>query len=1455
MSSTTSKVSQESRTVTVPIAGQRRLNWRLLIGSIVTLVVLGPALYTWHLHQLTRVADALLARADGSERDGEPGEAANYLYRYLQMIPADQPSSEIITRLAVLYDESITEPSKKDSVIQWYYRALGVAPDRLDLRNRLGELFLETKQFVLAQTEAETCLEYENGNLEAERIRALARFGQYHQGRPLAMAEVLTELEAVRDRDPANLAVAQALVSLYRKTIGSAADLDRAQQADRVMDEMVRSNPDQKQAHLARYRYRLHYGLPGASEDLLRAMAADPEGTEVILTAANDARRRGAFQDAEQLFRRVVQRTPNDVRGYIGLGDALWFLDKGEAAIEIWEQAIEVVDAGQLSLLVRVADAQIQLDQRSQARITINRIGGYINRLVADGRETQRAWAVESKELLQAKLKIAEGEFDEAISMLRRITTTATTVPGMSAENSTTYQAWLLLGRTYARLQRWEDAANSYERSMAVWPRSNEARLWAARAWNRIGRRDRAIMLCEQATEQPHASETIWIMLCELQMRDQLSRPAAERDWVKLRKTMQTAREAMPQSWEIQLLQATELIASQPPNYRQLVLPLLREAESVAEDSVSLWTRLIFLYDALDKTADADRALARVGRLSDDPSLLKLYTAVLHARRGEYQESEAALGEIGTPPENLQAAVDRVRLMLAYRQGDHDAARRVLYQRLERDPSQADILAQLTELAVFDQSWTEADRLVEKLRESEGADGVLWRFFRAQRLLESAPSVDSREVADATELMNEIRTRRPWWTGSYLLRARLAELSGEDDTAITGYANVLRAGLKQGNVYLRLVRLLHKQGRFTEADEWMQQLQEHQPLDPQFLDLAWSSAPDRDRLQLALHVGRKNIELHPSEAVARIWMAQMLLLAGRDREAQVLIAEAEQLKPTDSASWTGLLSFYLRAGDQQKAYDALAILQHNDEVPLYQRHWIAAQAYRQLGRPELAAEAYVRALQLEPNRDELQIDFARYLRPFDSSRAESILREVIRRSPHEFKARQLLATWLHWTPNQQSHAEATRLLTEADFADTRDLRLDATLRMRRGGENDLSVAREILEQLVADHHRTEDRRMLAQLCDRQGDTDAARRHWRKLAERPEPSSRDLAGFIDFLLRTDQLESAGQWLEKLDSLSLRSFPAFSLRVRLMIQSKQVRQLEAFVADYVRARQQDAKRPAVEQRLFQQVAELLESLDQLSLAEKWFQRLAEQFPEQEELLALYWVRHGELDRAVQLCDRRTQELPVPDKAVMFAKVLILGSDTSSLIAQYRDRLTDILAAHPDSAELNFAMSNLSLKEGDSDRAAQLLRELTELRPHYVLAWNNLAAILADREEARDEAMASINQAISVAGRPVAILLDTKAVLLLQAGESADAAYLLQQAVALPDGADPRFHFHLAVAQERLGELTGASQSWRRALELGIDQAFLTEYERRWMADFQSQTAIEEATTEQHDTATHE
>ena len=151
----------------LPVRYRWQLNRRLALITLLVLSGLIPATYVWHQFQLQRVSTAMLAKAEEAEDVGRFSEAASYLYRYLQMMPAELDQTDVLIRIAENYDRSEYSAADIGTVIQWYYRALGTAPERTDLRNRLSEIFWETGQFepLLARLEKQ----HKNASATQER--------------------------------------------------------------------------------------------------------------------------------------------------------------------------------------------------------------------------------------------------------------------------------------------------------------------------------------------------------------------------------------------------------------------------------------------------------------------------------------------------------------------------------------------------------------------------------------------------------------------------------------------------------------------------------------------------------------------------------------------------------------------------------------------------------------------------------------------------------------------------------------------------------------------------------------------------------------------------------------------------------------------------------------------------------------------------------------------------------------------------------------------------------------------------------------------------------------------------------------------------------------------------------------------------------------------------------------
>lgn len=1453
-----------------PTQSIRQLNLPWLIGTLVVLSIATPSIYFWHQYQLQRVATAMLERADTLEAEGEFRKASDYLFRCLQLSPQDsRRHRELTIRIAESYDRSLSADTQ--SVIAWYQRAVAAENDPRNndaLRTRLAELYLSVGEYQLSKAQIE---QVQQPTARSLRVTPLCRFYEFQKGglqvRP---QELLNELQQLRQ--PGSIEVATAVAQLQREFLPANDGIDRDAEADRTMDELVRNaathaaaNDEhvvmlqdedrdatyQALAHLARFEYELLYDKQPNGHDVSRALELAPRRADVLLAAARQAREQKAWATAIQRYQVLLddetlvdsQRS----RGYLGLGEAYQRSGDIDAAIETWTAGVESVRQGRLPILVRLVETLTHGQRLPEAARRLKQLDTAVSRLEMYGRRSNRDWAIASRDLCRARLLMAHREFAQAAPILNRITLTAQSRNGRRAEESIPYVAAILLGQCQLELQRWPDAANSFEQALEFAPQSSTARIWAAKAWSAAGRDRAAIDLCEQVAAREDAPENVWLMLAQLYLRDQLRLPPGSRDWRRLEEVLAKAATVLPDSWEIPLVRSNLLLVRDGADAMGQVLQILTATETAHPNALPLWSNLVFMYDRLQLPEQADRALTHLEQLQPNSVKSQAWRIALLANRGELdaaeqhlqlitRRQEASPGAVNEPTQEEQGQVwiDRSRLFLAYQQGATETVAQVLHEMHQRYPQNVEIMVQLADLAHADQNWSQVDRWRDAVHQAEGDEGIWWRWLDVRRLLANPSTLTPETWQRIDRRYNELRKVQPWWGGTAMVRGLIADAQGRQRDASLAFAEAIQGGFNQPAIYEKLARSLYSEGRFDEAGQWLLQLQQQQPLDVRLLDLAWSSARQQNQTQWAMRLARENLERHASDPLAYVWMAQILIMNGVADEADQLIAKARALEPTDVASWAAMLSYHLQTGQLEPAADCLAVLEQHEDLPIGQKALLAAQAYAQLGKPSLARQKFQQAVDTLPDDIEARVLYAEFERAYDPDRALELIREANHRAPENDQARRLLAAWLFTETDTEAQRQANRLLRQRDqngrTADS-DKRLEASLLIRRGRPEDLIQAQELLESLVAqDNVSDEDRLALAYLYERTQNVSAAMLQFETLVRPSQPAARSLAAYVDFLLRRGELERAQRELARLERQAPMSLSAVSLRSRLFLAEGQDDLIDAHLETFAR-RRLDALDDVTERRqVMRQVARLFAAVKRDEGAERWFRRLASEYPQHNDDLATYLLLKNKTDQAIQFATQQVNETLTADTAALYAQVLVHADQGETDWSRADELLTEAYQQHKSNAKLLFSLASLRLKQGNTDEAIRLLKELTTQHPQHVTGWNNLAAILADDPQRLDEALVCVNRAIDSAGRPIANLLDTKAVILLLRNENEAAAQLLQRVLALPQAGDPRFHFHLAVARQRLGRDDEAKQAWLRSLELGLFKTYLTAYERQ-------------------------
>jgi tetratricopeptide (TPR) repeat protein len=240
-----------------------------------------------------------------------------------------------------------------------------------------------------------------------------------------------------------------------------------------------------------------------------------------------------------------------------------------------------------------------------------------------------------------------------------------------------------------------------------------------------------------------------------------------------------------------------------------------------------------------------------------------------------------------------------------------------------------------------------------------------------------------------------------------------------------------------------------------------------------------------------------------------------------------------------------------------------------------------------------------------------------------------------------------------------------------------------------------------------------------------------------------------------------------------------------------------------------------------------AEWYEYLDMPPEAEALFRAIATEVkdPRAPLVLARYLGRRGRVAEGLEICSKAIGQAQPEDVAYTMAAVARHKNTTTAQHAEVERWLTDLEEKHPDSQRLKIYIAEYLDQRGSHDLAISRLEALRRKDPGNAIVLNNLAYLLAMNKRT-DEALPLIEEALQITG-PVATILNTRAVVHLEAGRPAKAESDLQTAVSQNRSA--MSFFHMARVQLALGKRELAQREFEKALCRGLTAQDLHPLER--------------------------
>ncbi len=720
-------------------------------------------------------------------------------------------------------------------------------------------------------------------------------------------------------------------------------------------------------------------------------------------------------------------------------------------------------------------------------------------------------------------------------------------------------------------------------------------------------------------------------------------------------------------------------------------------------------------------------------------------------------------------------------------------------------------------------------------------------------------------LEQAMDYANRAQAARIAWSRPQVLLGEICRAQHREDEALQHYMRAVKAGDRDLELIRLLLQMLYDRQDYQEADQVLQSLDSGQTaltfdienIKTRILaqwgpfDQAWESAnrsydPESSDYshhlwhgrELILLVRRAQLEGHPDE------------LPKIAEQAEQALRRARQMAPKVADCHVALVQLLVATGQRKKAKVAAADAE--DSLPYAVSPLAMGYIYEALGQSEKARESWEKAVQRNPAPQAVLLLADFHLRRQNFSRAAELVAPLLGADTQlseidRLAARRVQASLLasQGYPKLQEAIELVDRNLASPLATVKDKRLKVRLLLADPGRNHgpevLALARSLVETGGAEPDPN-DRFQLAQLYLARGVWEGCRGQMERLLNGGQSNPGYLSAWVRMLLDRDQLNDAGQWLERLERLSA-SAETVAFRAELMFRLKKWGEVPGFLDAYLKAEPKER----LERTLF--AARLLEDLggrftetrerglaqSYFDQARAWYEACAEQRPGSEMLLAGFLARRGKIDEALPLLERfggKAAPAELRNAAVFLVRC---ESITPGQLQQVEKVLDEAAAAQKRPLPLLNAMMVLKISQGRSAEAEDVCRRTIEADPKDFFACNNLGLLLALSGNKLDEALATINHAIELAG-PLPVLLDSRAVVHIARNEPQQA---LDDLSAIgSEKTDPVWLFHKARALMLAGQGEQAGAVLVEARQKGLTRAMIDPPERPFFDQLQKQ-----------------
>ncbi|MCO8120613.1 tetratricopeptide repeat protein [Stieleria sp. TO1_6] len=1431
----------------------RRLNRRVLIIGLVLIVALCLGIAAIHHYQVSRQTDFLVRQAHLARDEGSPAGSIRFLKQALQIEP---------DRLDILNELAVTQESL-GQIEPAFLTSLRI--DRLDSADRENQMRLARLAIPIRR--------YEDA---IQRISKL-------QKESSDQSAVLYSLQGdaytgILDYDAAEQSYSKAIetgdadIATFAKLAGLLADrLNKPNEAVAVVDDLIRQNPDNARAYIARGSYyigqtkgrllsatddqknNLGEYLQRAQSDAERAIELSEQSAEALRFASLVAGRREDYQGAITIAESGIQRYPLEADFYRYASAAADSLAKNSEdptkQQSYQKQALDYLDSG----LARMPKS---------GPLYWQKINSLLDRQDAEGAKEQLT-KLKQIGFSQPLLKFAEarqlalsGERLKAVQRLEEV------------RSEVIEQAELVrlvdleLASTYGALGEHEAQIAALQRIISNDPTWLPGRERLASALLQVGRIDEAVQQYRSIAARPGVPIAAPLNFARLLLLQNLGRDEPRRDWRQVEQILQTLTERQGENSdvmaEVAILRAEMLLAQGKADAADAAL-----AEANGTDAV--WSARVLLAISRRQWDSAkqlvEQAVAEIGRT---PRVRYAEAALVLTQGAIDNDVQDQLTALCTfPPDwTTQQRLELCHVMvpLLISSQHYELAGQLVDFQISQQPS--DLSAQYQRMEIAYRS-KDVDTLRETLDQILARAGKTARWNYGQALLIELQAGDellTDQQNDAAQtFLAEAAVLRPAMAAIPALSGHLNDRQNDVERAIVKYKEAVDLGMRTPTLVRRLVSLLTSNQRFSEADQVIRQSRSgNQPFSSDMARIASEVSAQMSEMQRAERLAAQAAN-DSGKTGDWVWLARLSELNGNMQQAEDAYQRAlqdDQIDDSVRLAWIGFLNRNARLGEAKQALDGFekTLDPTTDQAGLI----AVAQGYLELEETNDAARVLKKIDQqrlVSVKQFEQLFALIKTLRP--AAESTEFLRSLSTDSDDQKKevavwAKRQLALQLAETGQQENFSIATGLIQQnlkLDPESLEDKRALAIVNAYFLGESNPERPLAMFQALQKSGWTPtlSDQFLIGRLLIANGQwTLGTRSMLPLLGNESARQPAHLKMYANLLLQMERSDYSGEaelWVNRLIEQGVKDEQTAELLAEVRFRRKQ---FDRLLTDLSVSPNQDRQELSEEAKWFADAASFSSRFRILStlttrLVEagenetaKRFdaaaQAMAKDLNQSSEFPGMFYahelIKRGQCSAATAAFEKSASNA-TDDELVQFAESVFaaadcIASDLERIEAVYRE----LVSERKQQATLIVIVARLLETRGDYEQAIEIYQRIVKNDGNDLAAANNLASLLALTGKDPARGIEICNKLIDAHG-PQMFLLDTRGVCKLKLGDPTAAFADFDQAYKMQP--HPITLFHLAWAAKEQGNQAVADEMFQSAINKGLKKSDLHVLER--------------------------